>query len=112
MRHWFMNGKGFRRFRLVWPALAAVGLLIGLAGPADAEDGSWDPTLPSVVSAGAPGDPVAIANASLNATAQASQTTLDLGRKFLGGLGFNVGASNTANNASPGRIPRVYGRQA
>jgi peptidoglycan DL-endopeptidase RipB len=88
--------------------LAAIGLLIGLAGPADAEGGPWDPTLPAVVSAGAPGDPVAIANASLNATAQASQTTLDLGRQFLGGLGFNLGGNNT----SPGRIPRVYGRQA
>jgi cell wall-associated NlpC family hydrolase len=112
MRHWFMNGKGLRRSRLLWPMLAACGLLIGLVNPANAEGGSWDPTLPSVVSAGAPGDPVAIANASLNATAQASQTTLDLGRQFLGGLGFNLGASNTGNNTSPGRIPRVYGRQA
>jgi peptidoglycan DL-endopeptidase RipB len=108
MRHWFMNGKGLRHLRLVWPMLAAFGLLIGLAGPADAETGPWDPTLPAVVSAGAPGDPVAIANASLNATAQASQTTLDLGRQFLGGLGLNLGGNNT----SPGRIPRVYGRQA
>jgi peptidoglycan DL-endopeptidase RipB len=112
MRHWVTNGKGLRRFRLVWPMLVAIGLLIGLAGPADAEGGPWDPTLPAVVSAGAPGDPVAIANASLNATAQASQTTLDLGRQFLGGLGFNVGANNGANNTSPSQVPRVYGRQA
>jgi peptidoglycan DL-endopeptidase RipB len=107
-----MNGEGLRRMSLVWLVPAVFGLLIGLAGPAGAEDGSWDPTLPSVVSAGAPGDPVAIANASLNATAQASQTTLDLGRQFLGGLGFNLGAGNSGNNTSPGRIPRVYGRQA
>jgi peptidoglycan DL-endopeptidase RipB len=112
MRHWVTNGKGMRRFRLVWPMLAAIGLLIGLASPADAEGGPWDPTLPATVSAGAPGDPVAIANASLNATAQASQTTLDLGRQFLGGLGFNLGANSSANNTSPGRVPRVYGRQA
>jgi cell wall-associated NlpC family hydrolase len=107
-----MNGTGLRHFRFVWPVLAAVGLLIGLADPADAADGPWDPTLPAVVSAGAPGDPVAIANASLNATAQASQTTLDLGRQFLGGLGFNLGANNGGSNTSPSRIPRVYGRQA
>jgi cell wall-associated NlpC family hydrolase len=112
MRHRFMNSKGLRHFRLVWPVLAAFGLLIGPAGPADAADGPWDPTLPAVVSAGAPGDPVAIANASLNATAQATQSTLDLGRQFLGGLGLNLGGNNGGNNTSPSRIPRVYGRQA
>lgn len=103
-----MRQKGFSRARLVLPILAAFGLLIGLAGPADAEDGAWDPTLPPVISAGAPGDPVAMANASLQATANATQTTLDLGRQFLGGLGLNLGASST----SPNGIPRVYGRQA
>jgi peptidoglycan DL-endopeptidase RipB len=34
---------------------------IGYAGP----DDGWDPSLPKLLSAGAPGDPVAIANASL-----------------------------------------------
>ena len=87
---------------------AVIGLLLGLANPAAADDGAWDPTLPMVPSAGAPGDPVAIANASLNATAQATQTTLDMGRKFLGDLGINVGGDTT----SPSKIPRVYGRQA
>ena len=43
------------------------------------------------VRAGAPGDPLAVANASLQATAQATQTTLDLGKQFLGGLGINLG---------------------
>jgi peptidoglycan DL-endopeptidase RipB len=112
MRRWFINSKGLGRARLAWPILAALSLLIGLAGPANAEDGGWDPTLPPVVSAGAPGDPVAIANQSLQATANATQTTLDLGRQFLGGLGINLGGTNTSPNTSPNGIPRVYGRQA
>jgi cell wall-associated NlpC family hydrolase len=110
-----MDLKRLRQIRSIWPVLAAVGLLIGLAIPADAEDGPWDPTLPPVVSAGAPGDPVAIANASLQATANATQSTLDLGRQFLGRLGLNLGGNsgnNGGNNTSPSRIPRVYGRQA
>jgi cell wall-associated NlpC family hydrolase len=111
MRHRF-NSKGLRRIRLVWSIPAAFCLLIGLAIPAHGEDGPWDPTLPPVISAGAPGDPVAIANASLQATANATQSTLDLGRQFLGGLGLNLGGNNGGNNTSPSRIPRVYGRQA
>lgn len=105
-----MRHKRFRRVRLAWPTLAAIALLIGLASPAAAEGGPWDPTLPMMPSAGAPGDPLAIANASLQATAQATQTTLDLGRKFLGGLGINLGGNSS--NTAPSRIPRVYGRQA
>jgi cell wall-associated NlpC family hydrolase len=108
MRQGFTDLTGFRRTRLVWPVLAAFSLLLGLAVPANAEDGSWDPTLPPVISAGAPGDPVAIANQSLQATANATQTTLDLGKQFLGGLGINLGGNTT----SPNGIPRVYGRQA
>jgi cell wall-associated NlpC family hydrolase len=109
-----MRHKAFRHTTLAGLVSAVIGLLIGLAGPAVAEDGPWDPTLPPVVSAGAPGDPLAIANASLNATAQATQTTLDLGRQFLGGLGINLGGTNasTNTNTTPSRIPRVYGRQA
>lgn len=103
-----MRHKGFCLIKPAWLTLAVAVLLIGLAGPAAGDDGVWDPTLPAVPSAGAPGDPVAIANASLQATAQATQTTLDLGRMFLGGLGLNLGGNNT----SPSRIPRVYGRQA
>jgi cell wall-associated NlpC family hydrolase len=108
MRQGFTDLTGFRWTRLVWPVLAAFSLLLGLAVPANAEDGSWDPTLPPVISAGAPGDPVAIANQSLQATANATQTTLDLGKQFLGGLGINLGGNTT----SPNGIPRVYGRQA
>jgi peptidoglycan DL-endopeptidase RipB len=108
MRRGFTGSKGFRWTRLVWSVLAAFSLLLGLAVPANAVDGSWDPTLPPVISAGAPGDPVAIANQSLQATASATQSTLDLGKQFLGGLGINLGGNTT----SPNGIPRVYGRQA
>ena len=52
--------------------------------------------MPPVISAGAPGDPVAIANQSLQATANATQTTLDLGKQFLGGLGINLGGDDGA----------------
>jgi peptidoglycan DL-endopeptidase RipB len=115
MRRWFerrscKSGKRLRRAGLVWPILAAVALLIGPAGPANAEDGGWDPTLPPTISAGAPGDPVAIANQSLQATANATQTTFDLGRQFLSGLGLNLGGSSSST--SPNGVPRVYGRQA
>lgn len=57
-------------------------------------------------SAPAPGDPVAIANASLQATNVATATTLDLGRKFLSSIGIRGSPTTVA----PGR--RVYGRQA
>ena len=100
-----------RRARVVSSMAVALGLLIGLAVPADAQDGQWDPTLPPTISAGAPGDPVAIANQSLQATASATQSTLDLGRQFLGGLGINLGGSSSTST-STGKIPRVYGRQA
>jgi peptidoglycan DL-endopeptidase RipB len=110
MRRWTTKAKGLRRAALVWPILAAVALLIGLAGPANAEDGAWDPTLPATISAGAPGDPVAIANQSLQATANATQTTLDMGRQFLSGLGLNLGGGGAGT--SPTGVPRVYGRQA
>ncbi|MBY0442717.1 MAG: NlpC/P60 family peptidoglycan endopeptidase RipB [Mycobacteriaceae bacterium] len=107
-----MRHKGFRLRNIIGLLVVMTGLLVGLAGPCAAEDGIWDPTMPAAISAGAPGDPVALANASLAATAQATQTTLDLGRRFLGGLGINLGGAPAASNPSPGRIPRVYGRQA
>jgi len=112
MRRWTPNAKGLCRAAMAWPILAAVALLIGLAGPANAEDGAWDPTLPATISAGAPGDPVAIANQSLQATANATQTTLDLGRQFLSGLGLNLGGGGGGAGTSPNGVPRVYGRQA
>jgi len=96
-----------RRARLVCSILATFGLLIGLAVPANAEDGQWDPTLPPTISAGAPGDPVAIANQSLQATANATQSTLDLGRQFLGGLGLNLTAADTVVHFDPWWNPAV-----
>jgi cell wall-associated NlpC family hydrolase len=70
--------------------IAAIALAFGLAVPAAAapDDGQWDPTLPKLISAGAPGDPLAIANASLAATAQATEVTMGLGKKFLQNIGL------------------------
>src|SRR5918998_5802286 len=84
--------------------VSTVALLFGLAAPAAAEpnDGQWDPTLPKLISSGAPGDPLAIANASLAATAQATQATMDLGRKFLSSLGF--GPAPSVASVAPGRV--------
>jgi len=114
-----------KRFRLINLAsrlgvLTAVvtGLMLSVAAPAPlvrADPGQWDPTLPATISAGAPGDPLAVANQSLQATAQATQTTLDLGKQFLGGLGINLGGNDPApgaTNTGAGRIPRANGRQA
>lgn len=92
-----------RVIRAVAMLLAAVSLSIGLASPAHAEE--WDPTLPKILSSGAPGDPVAAAQASLAFTQQAAQATMDLGRKFLAGLGIGGGPT-----ALPGG--RVSGPQA
>ena len=90
--------------RLLVAIVAAFGLGLGSAAPAAAEE-SWDPTLPKLLSAGAPGDPVAVAQASLAFTQQAAQSTMDLGRKFLAGLGIG---------GSPAALPggRVNGPQA
>ncbi len=76
--------------RIVFVLITAGALLMGLVAPASAQpvEGQWDPTLPKILSAGAPGDPLAIANASLAATAQATQVTMDLGRKFLQTIGL------------------------
>jgi len=92
-----------RFVRAVAMLLTAVAMSLGLAAPAHAEE--WDPTLPRILSAGAPGDPVAVAQASLAFTQQAAQATMDLGRKFLAGLGIGGGPA-----ALPGG--RVNGPQA
>jgi cell wall-associated NlpC family hydrolase len=73
---------------------------------ADPGDGQWDPTLPKVVSSGAPGDPVAIANASFQASAIALQTTQSLGQQFLA----SIGLGGSAPAALPGS--RVRGPAA
>jgi cell wall-associated NlpC family hydrolase len=90
--------------RVLVTLLTAAALSVGFASPAAAEP-EWDPTLPKLLSAGAPGDPVAVAQASLAFTQQAAQATMDLGRKFLAGLGIGGGPA-----ALPGG--RVSGPQA
>lgn len=94
--------------RLLLAGVVAALLSCVLATPSAAApgDAGWDPTLPKTISAGAPGDPVAIANASLQATANATETTLGLGRKFLSSLGIG----NSEPTVTPGR--RVQGKQA
>ena len=99
-----MSGRVFRLLRAVGALLVAIGLTLGVAPTAAAEQ-QWDPTLPKMLSAGAPGDPVAAAQASLAFTQQAAQATMDLGRKFLAGLGIGGGSA-----ALPGG--RVQGPQA
>jgi cell wall-associated NlpC family hydrolase len=96
--------------RITIGLLIAVALLLGLAAPAIAapDDGQWDPTLPKILSAGAPGDPVAIANASFQATQVALQTTQNLGQQFLASIG--LGGSPSTGSVSPGA--RVRGPQA
>lgn len=87
--------------------------LLATAAPAahaEPNAGQWDPTLPNLLSAGAPGDPVAIANASLQASSLAAQTTIDMGRKFLGSLGLVPAETGAAGPVLRGN--RVYGRQA
>jgi peptidoglycan DL-endopeptidase RipB len=101
-----MSRNASRRL-FVGTVLTALALAFGFASPASADPGEWDPTLPKLLSAGAPGDPVAMANASLQATQQAAQATMDLGRKFLAGLGIGGGNSTMA---LPGG--RVSGPQA
>jgi cell wall-associated NlpC family hydrolase len=111
-----MRHKRFRLINLAWITTVVTGLMLSVAAPANADPGAWDPTLPAQISAGAPGDPLAVANASLQATAQATQTTMDLGKQFLSGLGINLGGDAPAAAATPSnpgaKIPRANGRQA
>jgi len=107
-----MRHNAFRLAKITLPLLAALALLIGSAVSATAapDDGQWDPTLPKLLSAGAPGDPVAIANASFEATQMAMQTTQSLGQKFLQSIGLG-GSSGGASTGSVG-VGRVRGPQA
>lgn len=61
-RRGFMRHTRFHPIKLAWITAVVAGLMVGVATPADAEPGQWDPTLPALVSAGAPGDPLAVAN--------------------------------------------------
>src|ERR1700746_786180 len=107
-----MGHKHFLPITLACITAVVTGLILSVAAPATADPGQWDPTLPATISAGAPGDPLAVASASLQATAQAPQTTLNLAKQFLSGLGINVGSTGGGTNTSPSRIPRANGRQA
>jgi cell wall-associated NlpC family hydrolase len=98
-----LSGNISRPLRAIAAFLAALALTLGSAAPANAEP-SWDPTLPKLLSAGAPGDPVAVAQASLAFTQQAAQTTMDLGRKFLSGLGIGGGGGGSATALPGGRV--------
>lgn len=102
-----LRDTALRAARVLAVAVSALAVAIGLAAPSGAApaDGQWDPTLPKLISAGAPGDPLAVANASLAATAQATQMTMDLGRKFLASIG--IGGAPTGVAAG-----RVRGPQA
>ena len=97
----------FRALSVLAAMLTALSLALGAASPAGAAPAAaeWDPTLPRIISAGAPGDPVAVAQASLAFTQQAAKATMDLGKKFLSSIG--IGGSPTA---LPGG--RVRGPQA
>lgn len=95
------------------PAVIATVILLLLAcapvASAQPAAGPWDPLLPKLPSAGAPGDPVAIANASLQATALATQTAMNMGRNFLSSLGI---VSPAADPSTSVRGNRVNGPQA
>ena len=110
-----MNLKRHNRFRLInliVPLVSALAVVIGLAVPSAAapDDGQWDPKLPKELSSGAPGDPVAIANASFEATQMALQATQSLGKKFRSSIGLG-GSSGGANTGSVGvgrvRVPQA-----
>jgi cell wall-associated NlpC family hydrolase len=92
----------FLRRVVMLVAILAAAVAFGTAAPAGADPGDpgWDPTLPQRPSSGAPGDPVAIANASFQASAIALQTTKSLGQQFLSSIG--LGGAPTA--ATGGRV--------
>lgn len=100
---------GIRWLSRIFGGLACTFLFLTPVSTADPTAGQWDPLLPMLPSAGAPGDPVAIANASLQASAMATQTTMDMGRKFLSSLGI---LSPAASSETGIRSSRVYGPQA
>jgi cell wall-associated NlpC family hydrolase len=98
--------KGFRNIEFAVMLLAALATVIGLAVPAAAapDDGQWDPTLPKIVSSGAPGDPVAIANASFQVSQLAISTTQNLGQQFLSSIGFGGGGASQGAVMPGGRV--------
>ena len=110
-----MQGREFhRRDVLAGVGALALAFAFGPAPSALAEpDGGWDPTLPAKPSSGAPGDPVAIANATFQASQLALQTTQNLGESFLSSLGLG-GKPSGGGGGSATMMPggRVGGKQA
>jgi peptidoglycan DL-endopeptidase RipB len=91
-------GCNVGRLPQVVAALVALFVVAGTPlASAEPTAGPWDPLLPKLPSAGAPGDPVAIANSSLQVTALATQTAMTMGRNFLSSLGI----------LSPGTSPQT-----
>jgi cell wall-associated NlpC family hydrolase len=103
-----LHSSVFRCVKVLAPLVCALAVMIGTTAPAVADPGAgdWDPTLPKVVSSGAPGDPVAIANASFQVSQLALQTTQNLGQQFLS----SIGLGGSPSSALPGG--RVRGPQA
>ena len=91
--------------RITIGLLVAVALLLGLSSPALAapDEGQWDPTLPKIISSGAPGDPVAAANAAFSVSQLAIQTTQNLGQQFLASIGLG-GSPAAAAMPAGGRV--------
>lgn len=88
----------------------AAPFVVGVApGRAAAQPEQWDPLLPIRVSAGAPGDPVALANASFQAARIAAETSVALGRQFLESVGLSAAVPSTGG--APGSA-RVRGARA
>lgn len=111
---WFRDPESAWRERLVTAIAAMVVGGTALMGPlpsATADPGGWDPTLPGIVSANVPGDPVAVVNSVLNISQTSAQLTAQMGRDFLSRLGINVGGAAPGGSVT-GAIPRVYGAQA
>lgn len=94
---------------MIIAVIACALLAFAPAASAEPAAGAWDPLLPKAPSAGAPGDPVAIANASLQATAVATRTAMNLGQSFLRSLGI---VSPTANPRTSIGGNRLFGAQA
>lgn len=105
----FASGSGIRRLSLIAAIVALLFIACTPAASAEPGGGPWDPLLPKLPSAGAPGDPVAIANASLQATALATQSAMNMGRNFLSSLGILSPAVSPETSV---RGNRVYGAQA
>jgi len=44
-----MRRKRFRLINLAWVTAVVTGLMLSVAGPANADPGAWDPTLPAQI---------------------------------------------------------------